>query len=147
MANSAQIIETARDGFATQESQLATAQVRQVLTVITRTAMGTGDIADVLSLDTTFRLVFVRCHFSGSSTAAAFTISLDSVIGSTYDVRLFSISKAGLNRDVNFRVTAQESIEPSPWSFQAGDGVRIQWLNPDSPNITWGLEVGFAIAS
>jgi hypothetical protein len=142
-----QIIETAQDGFASQESELATARARQGLSVITKTATGTGDIAVVLALDCRFRLVFIRCHYSGSSGAAAFTISLDSGAGAAYDACLFTITKAGTNRDVNFRISAQESVEPSPWTFQAGDGVRIQWTNPDSGNIAWGLEVGFAIAT
>jgi len=60
---------------------------------------------------------------------------------------LYTITKAGTNRDVNFRIPADESREPSPWTFQAGDFVRIQWTNPDSGNMTWGLEVGFSVAS
>ena len=146
-AGTSQILETARDGFAAQEGELATARGRQARSVTTKTATGTGDLAEVLALDCRFRLVFIRCHFSGSPGAATFTISLDSAHGAAYDARLFTITKAGTNRDVHLRVTAEENAEPSPWTFQAGDGVRIHWANPDSGNITWGLEVGFAIAT
>lgn len=142
-----QIIETAQDGFAAQESELATARARQAVSVITKAVTGTGDMAEVLALDSRFRLVFVRCHFAGSAGAAALTISLDAAAGAAYDARLFTITKAGTNRDVNFRIAAHESVEPSPWTFRAGDGVRIQWTNPDSGNITWGLEVGLVIAT
>ena len=146
-SGASQILNTARDGFSAQESELATARIRQALSVITKTATGTGDIAEVLALDRRFRLVFIRCHFVGTPSSATFTISLNSANGAAYDTRLFTITKAGTNRDVNFRVAATESIEPSPWTFQAGDAVRFQWTNPDSGNVTWGLEVGFAIAT
>ncbi|MFQ5591243.1 MAG: hypothetical protein ACE5HE_08785 [Phycisphaerae bacterium] len=141
-----QILETAREGFATQDTELATARERQRVSVITKTATGTGDILEAVALDRRFRLVFIRCHFSGTSGTAPFAITVDSTNGPTYDALLYTINKAGAGRDVNFRVSAPESTEPSPWTFQAGDGVGIQWTNPDPGNITWGLEVGLAIA-
>lgn len=48
---------------------------------------------------------------------------------------------------MNLRIPAEESVDPSPWTFQVGDTVRVRWTNPDSGNITWGLEVGLALAS
>ena len=91
--------------------------------------------------------MYIRCHFVGTPGTAVLTLSVDSASGSAYDTRLFTITRAGTNRDVHFRLTAEESREPSPWAFQSGDRVRIEWTNPDSGNITWGLEVGLAIAS
>jgi len=141
------ILETAGAGFAAQESELATVRARQLLSVVTRTATGTGDIDETFGLDCRFRLVFVRCHFSGTSGFASLAVSVDSAGGSAYDTRLFTITRAGTGRDVNLRIAADEGNEPSPWTFQVDDDVRIQWANPDSGNITWGLEVGLAIAT
>ncbi|UCE60480.1 MAG: hypothetical protein JSU63_01780 [Phycisphaerales bacterium] len=142
-----QILQTAQDGFSAQESELAASRSRQVFSVISKTATGSADIDEAFQLDCRFRLVFVRCHFSGSDGTASLTVSIDSAAGAVYDTRLFTIAKAGTNRDVNLRISREEGAEPSPWTFQAGDAVRVQWTNPDTSNITWGLEVGLAIAS
>jgi len=75
------------------------------------------------------------------------TITLDATVGASYDATLFTVTRAGVSRDVNLRIPAEESADPSPWTFQPGDAVRIQWTNPDPGNITWGLQVGLAIAS
>ena len=99
-------------------------RARQLRAVVTKTATGTGDIANTFELDRKFRLVFIRCHFSGTSGTAAFVLSSDSVGGSAYDTR-----------------------EPSAWTFQTGDSIRIDWTSPDSGNITWGIEVGLVLAS
>lgn len=120
---------------------------RQLRAVVTKTATGTGDIADTFELDRKFRLVFIRCHFSGTNGTAAFVLSTDSVNGSAYDAKLFSISQAGIGQDVHLRIGDGDTREPSAWTFQAGDGIRIDWTNPDSGNITWGIEVGLVLAS
>lgn len=146
-ANVSQILQTAQDGFAAQQNELAVSRDRQMLSVITKTATGSGDIDEAFELDCRFRLAFLRCHFTGGAGSASLAILVDSAGGSAYDTRLFTVTKAGANRDVTFRISAEESVEPSPWTFQDGDSVRIQWTNPDSGNITWGLEVGLAIAS
>ena len=145
--NSSQQFEVAQQGFAAQEAELAVMRQRQLATVITRTATGTADIDEAVELDRKFRLIFIRCHFSGTSGTAKLTISVDSATGSAYDARLFAITLAGTNKDVNLRIGDGDLYEPSPWTLQAGDSVRIQWPNPDSGNITWGLEVGLALAS
>ena len=142
-----QILEAARAGFATQEGELATLRVNQLCAVITKIFTGTGDVDHTFGLDRKFRLVFVRCHFSGTVGVAPLTLSVVSASGTAYDTHLFTIAKAGTNRDVNLRICADESEEPSSWTFQSGDGVRVQWTNPDSGSITWGLEVGLAIAT
>lgn len=145
--NSSQQFEVARQGFAAQEAELAAMRQRQLATVITKTATGTADIDEAVELDRKFRLVFIRCHFAGTSGTAKLTLSVDSATGSAYDARLFAITLAGTNKDVNLRIGDGDLYEPSPWTLQAGDSVRIQWPNPDSGNITWGLEVGLALAS
>ncbi len=142
-----QLLRAVEAGLALQEVELAEARARQVLTVTTRAATGTGDIDQAFQLDQQYRLVFVRCHFSGAAGKAALAISVDSGRGAAYDTRLYTITRAGTSRDVNFRVSAEESQEPSPWAFQVGDAVLVEWTNPDSGNITWGLEVGLVIAS
>lgn len=147
-ANRSDILDAAAGGLAAQESELAALRARQPLLIVGRTATGTGNVDHAFTLDRAFRLVFVRCHFSGTpGVAAALAISVDSAGGSAYDARLFTITRAGVGRDVNLRITDEESAEPSPWTFQPGDALRVQWTNPDDGNITWGLEVGLAVAS
>jgi len=146
-ADITQILEAAQTGFAMQEGELATLRVNQLLAVITKIFTGTGNIDHTFGLDRKFRLVFVRCHFSGTLGISPLTLSVASASGTTYDTRLSTIIKAGTNRDVNLRICADELEEPSSWTFQPGDSVRVQWTNPDSGSITWGLEVGLAIAT
>lgn len=141
------ILEAARLGFTAQDTEVAAARARQFLIVDTQRSSGSADIDETFSLDCRFRLVFVRCHFAGGTGTSALTIAVDCGAGSAYDSRLFTITQAGTNQDVNFRIGADEVAEPSPWMFQAGDAVRIQWTNPDSGNMSWGLEVGLVPAS
>ena len=142
-----QIVEVARLGFATQDAEVMAARAQQLLVVVPQRASGSADIDETFSLDCWFRLVFVRCHFAGGTGTSGITISVDSGDGAAYDTRLFTITQAGPNQDVNWRIGADEVAEPSPWTFQAGDSVRIQWTNPESGNMSWGLEVGLALAS
>ena len=141
------ILRAAQMGFALQEVEVAEARERSLQSVVTRTATGTGNIAHAFELDRKYRLVFIRCHFSGSAGTAAFAISIDSGNGSAYDARLFTITQAGTNKDVHLRIGGGDTDDPSAWTFQVGDSVRIDWVNPDSGNITWGIEVGLAPAS
>ena len=91
--------------------------------------------------------MFIRCHFSGGSGTNVFRLSVDSSKGSAYDTCLFKITQAGMDKDVHLRVTGADTEDPSPWTFQDGDEIRLAWTNPDSGNLTWGLEVGLALAS
>jgi hypothetical protein len=141
------ILETAQAGLTQQTLELSEARARQLLAVTAKAATGSGNIDATLSLDRRFRLVFVRCHFAGGTGTAAFTISVDSTRGSAYDAKLFTITQAGVNRDVNLRIGGDDAVDPSAWTFQPGDKVWIKWTNPDSGNMTWGLEVGLALAS
>ena len=141
------ILEIAQEGMIIQESELAATRQRQFVAVLRKTASGSGDMDQTVGLDRKFRLVYLRCHFDGTSHTEKLTISLDSASGSAHDARLFTITQAGTNRDVHLRIGGGDLAEPSAWTFQAGDGIRIQWTNPDSGNITWGLDVGLALAS
>ena len=141
------ILETAQAGLTQQTLELSEARARQLLAVTAKAATGSGNIDATLSLDRRFRLVFVRCHFAGGTGTAAFTISVDSTRGSAYDAKLFTITQAGVNKDVNLRIGGDDAVDPSAWTFQPGDKVWIKWTNPDSGNMTWGLEVGLALAS
>ncbi|MFH1110149.1 MAG: hypothetical protein V1790_13285 [Planctomycetota bacterium] len=141
------ILETAEAGLTQQTLELSEARARQLLAVTAKAATGSGNIDATLSLDRRFRLVFVRCHFAGGTGTAAFTISVDSTRGSAYDAKLFTITQAGVNKDVNLRIGGNDAVDPSAWTFQPGDKVWIKWTNPDSGNMTWGLEAGLALAS
>ncbi len=130
-----------------QNLELEELRARQMRAVLIKTASGTGDIEHVFKLDRKFRVVFVRCHFVGTLSTAEFALSVDSASGSAFDTKLFSIAQAGGGQDVHLRTDDGGTSEPSPWTFQTGDQIRIDWTNPDSGNITWGLEVGFVLAS
>ncbi len=145
--NVSKILETAQAGLTQQTLELSETRARQLLAVTTKAATGSGHIDATFSLDLRFRLVFVRCHFAGGTGTAAFTLSVDSTRGSAYDTKLFTITQAGVGRDVNLRLDDEAAVDPSAWTFQSGDKVWIQWTNPDSGNMTWGLEVGLALAS
>lgn len=147
MASDLRILQATQEVIDTQNRELDLLRSRQWIAVTSKSSTGSADINATFSLDVRYRLVFVRCHFAGTSGTAPMTISLDSVSGSAYDTLLYTLTRVGFNRDANFRIPANESVDPSPWTFQAGDAVRIQWTNPDSGNITWGLEVGLSIAS
>lgn len=142
-----QALETALRGLAAQNAELAAARARQLLVVNTQRRSSSSDIDEAFSLDCRYRLVFVRCHFAGGAGMSAMTISVGSGAGAAYDTRLFTITQAGAGHDVNFRIGSDELFEPSPWTFQAGDAIQIQWANPDSGSMAWGLEVGLALAS
>jgi len=130
-----------------QEAELAEVRERLAQVVTRKTATGTGDINHTFALDSRFRLVYARCHFAGTSGTAAFSLSLDSAAGSAYDVKLFTITVAGVSKDVNLRIGEGDVDEPSAWTFQPGDALRVAWSNPDGGNITWGLDVGLAPAA
>ena len=141
------ILEAAQAGLTQQTLELSEARARQLLAVTAQAATGSGNIDATFSLDRRFRLVFVRCHFAGGTGTAAFTISVDSTRGAAYDAKLFTITQAGVNKDVNLRIGGDDAVDPSAWTFQPGDKVWIKWTNPDSGNMAWGLEVGLALAS
>jgi len=129
-----------------EEAELAEAARAEAERVIARTAEGGGNIDQTFALNLHFRLVYVRGHFVGGAGRADLRISVDSAQGSAFDAHLFTVRVVGTGADVHLRLSADESAPPSAWAFQPGDAVRIEWTNPDSGNMTWGLEVGLAPA-
>jgi hypothetical protein len=115
-----------------------------------------GDVTDQtdlnarFTLDERFVLVFARCHFGSTGTGTA-TVSLkrDSWMETNYDVTLDTFDAKGItstagDADLNFRV--ENPTELVHYTFEAGDFLVFEWTNPDSGNITWGMEVGLARA-
>lgn len=141
------LLSAVDSSLALLESELSEIRARQLVVIASQVATGTGDINHTFSLNGRFRLVFLRCHFTGGASTASLAISVDSVNGSTYDTTLFTISQAGPGKDAHLRIGSGDTGEPAAWTFQDGDVVRVNWTNPDSGNITWGLELGLASAS
>jgi len=141
------ILQAAQVGFLSQDIEMAATRDRQLRTVLRQSSAGSGNIDATYFLDRKFRLVFVRCHFVGGLGTAPFVISIDSGLGAALDARLFTITLAGKDKDVHLRIEGADRDDPSPWTFQADDRVRIQWTNPDSGNMTWGVEVGLSLAA
>ena len=130
-----------------QNREVQAMRDRQLPAVVSQNGTGSGDIDSAFGLDRKFRMVYVRCHFSGGSGTNALVLSLDSALGAAYDARVFTVSQAGVGKDVHLRIAGQDLVDPSAWTFEAGDRIRVQWTNPDSGNMTWGLLVGLALAS
>jgi hypothetical protein len=129
-----------------QEAELARAAAVEVERVVAQFATGNGHIDQVFSLGTAFRLVYVRCHFAGAAGTNDLSLAIDSAAGSAYDALLATVKATGTGADANFRVPGDETHAPSDWTFGAGDAVWIRWTNPAVGSITWGLEVGLALA-
>lgn len=109
-------------------------------------ATGTGNMAFLLSTASSFRLVYVRVHFSGGEDGdvADLVISLKSAAGDEYNVVLFTYRARGMDRDVNLALQSNETANPSPWNFKSGDQLLFTWVNPNPGTLTWGIEVGVA---
>jgi len=141
-----QAMATARNAFALQDAEWVDQRTVHLATVVRQTASGSNDIDAMFGLDRKFRLVFLRAHFSGGEGTSPLKISLDSGAGAAFDVRLFTVLLAGQDKDVNLRIEHAENVGPSPWTFQADDVLRVQWTNPDSGVMSWGVEVGLSVA-
>jgi len=142
-----QAIQAAQTGFAAMDAEYALALERQLRVVEVLRATGSSNINHSFALSPSFRLIFVRGHFDGGSGVNPLSLSQVSSVASAHDVTLFTLTQAGVGSDIHFRVTAEEASEPSAWIFMAGDAVKLSWTNPDSGVMTWGLEVGLALAS
>lgn len=145
-AEISEVIVAAQSALQEAEADLDLIRERQLRTVVRKTATGSGNLDASFALDRRYRLVFIRCHFTGAAGTAAITLSTDCGAGSAYDTRLFTITQAGVNKDVHLRIGDGDAQEPSAWTFQPGDALRLQWTNPSPGSITWGLEVGLASA-
>lgn len=143
---SSKLVQALDASLLLQETELAELRAQLAQVVVRKTATGTGDIDHTFALDRRFRLVFVRCHFSGTSGTAGLALSVDSGAGAAFETKLFTITQAGKDEDVHLRIGEGDTDQPSAWTFQSDDQLRIAWTNPDAGNITWGLEVGLATA-
>ena len=139
-----------REAFDRMDAEMAATTSRQLRAVFSQTATGTGDIAHTFSLGSLdvikYRLVYVRCHFVGGLGTNPFYFSIDHASGSTYDTRLATVAARGQDADLNFMVDSSLNIDPTPWTFQQGDLLRLDWTNPAPTSMVWGLEVGLAPA-
>jgi hypothetical protein len=121
---------------------------------------GTGNMGDVTTIgaqdDTVgriarfrlpgrFALSFARVHFGGSGTGTAtLSLKVDSHAGALWDCTIWEWTGAGKGADINHRIPKDEQEH---FTFEAGDELVFEWTNPDSGNITWGIEVGLKDAS
>ena len=118
----------------------------------TRRTGASIDINENIIIDQAFRLVYIRVHFredfdavdAPSSSPAPLTVSLVSTAGAQYDATLYTFTHnggRGIGADVNLIVTNEEMVSPSPWSFPAGSGIKLEWANPGG--VEWGIEIGY----
>jgi hypothetical protein len=142
-----QLQQIAQDALDRQEAELNALRAAEARAVVVTRFTGTGHIDKRFALDRVFRFIFLRCHFTGTTGTNPLYISVDSTAGSAHDTRLFTVSQAGADFDINLRMEASETTDPSAWIFRAGDELRVEWTNPDTGNITWGIEVGLALGS
>ena len=143
----AQLFRAFQASFASQTTLLERERDRERNRVVAKYATGSASISSLVNLDVPFRLVFVRCHFGGGSGTAAMTLDVNSFRGLMYGTHLKTITAVGTGADASFTPGGADIFDPSAWSFQSGDQLRIKWTNPDSGNMTWGLEVGLAISA
>ena len=133
--------------LASQDLLLARQLDRSRNRVITKYESGSGNMNNLSGLDVPFRLVFLRCHFTGGTGTADLTLKLNSAQGNLYAASLESITAVGTGVDVFYTPGGSAIADPSSWSFQSGDKLRVNWTNPDSGNMNWGLEVGLAVSA
>lgn len=112
-------------------------------TIYVMYSTGSGNISEVISSNgTPFIPVFVRCHFTGVAGLANLTVSVDSGMGSVHDTTLYTDQSVGVDADCHLKFTDNETSWPSPFSLSANDKLKVEWGNPNSGNITWGLAIG-----
>lgn len=141
-----QLIRAAEAALAAQEADLLNKLERERSAVYAQSATGTGHMSQKFSLDTDFRLVYVRCHFAGPTGTAPLVISVASRLGVDYNVVVRSLT-AGVNFDTYQASFATIQKDPSPYAFAAGDELLFAWTNPSPGNIKWGLEVGLSLST
>ena len=77
MPRETSIVGAAEAVLAEQNTELSATRARQLLAVAAKAATGNGNVDTAFSLDVRFRLVFVRCHFTGAAGLTSMTLSLD----------------------------------------------------------------------
>ena len=143
----AQLVRAFQANLALQDALLDRQLDRARDRVITKYASGSGNINNVFDLDVPFRVVFVRCHFTGGTGTAGMILDINSAQGIPHDTRLTTITAVGAGTDVFYTPGGAAIADPSSWSFQSSDQLRVKWTNPDAGNMNWGLEVGLAPAA
>lgn len=146
-AEMGRVMAAAAAGFRELDAQLARSEEEFLRHVQVKSDGGNGNIAHDFALDRAFRLVFVRCHFSGGAGTASFVIRVRSRLSADWDTVFETLTGRGTGADVILAIGRDETSEPSPWTFQAGDTIRCEWTNPAPGTMKWGLEVGMAVAS
>ncbi|UCF33487.1 MAG: hypothetical protein JSV78_14245 [Phycisphaerales bacterium] len=141
--NTRAIVEAAERGWEEQDRRIAADRALWPERVVAQYAAGDGKIDETCSLDRAFRLVYARCHFGSGMGGSTFHIDVASGQGSAYDTRLTSVLDRGPGKDLFFYPRDVSLTQPSPYTFQAGDELRLTWTNPGS--IEWGLEVGLSL--
>ncbi len=140
------LVRRAQGMLAAQDADLAAKGHRELAAVYARSADGNGHISEKVSLAVDFRLVFIRCHFSGPAGTASLVVRLGSRLGEEYGCVVASYT-AGSGADLFATDFATRHDDPSPYSFAAGDELFIEWTNPSPGDIQWGLEVGLALSA
>lgn len=138
------ILESVEASLRREEAELSRAAAARANRVVAQHSSGSGNIDQVFGLNLAFRLVCVRAHFAGGKGKAELSIFTASGQGAAHNTTLFTVRRAGVGADVNFRLSADETAPPSPWSVPAGDAIGLRWTNPDPGHTTWGVEVGLA---
>jgi hypothetical protein len=107
-------------------------------------AEGVGNIDQDFGLPVKFRLVFMRGHFTGGTGDATLTIRQTSRKNNLYNVVIAELEDVGTttNSDVHYRV--HDWVRDS-FVFEGGDFVHIGWTNPDSGDMSYGIEVGLEV--
>ncbi len=112
-------------------------------------AVGSGSMDEAFWIEgQRHALVFARAHFvdldSADPTAADLTISVTGIVNQAdidgpHDATLAKVLGRGAAADLNLRVLEDEM---HAWIVDPGYGFRVEWTNPDSDDLGWGLEVG-----
>ena len=89
-----EILRTTQLAIQEQNRELEAARERQMQAVVSQTSTGSADINATFGLDRDYRLVYIRCHFVGTTGTAVLTFSVDSAGGSAYDTRLLRIKSS-----------------------------------------------------
>ncbi len=111
------------------------------MTVLRKAATGNGPIAETFAVPVgdTYRVLSASIHLNAAPTTSEnLTIDLDSVAGSNYDARLYSLDLGG------GAVTDLVWQPDAPLYLVGGDGLDVTWANTNGR--TWGLLLTVEVA-
>jgi hypothetical protein len=100
----------------------------------TKKVTGAGAIAASLDPTRAFQLSEMRIHLSAAGGAGLLTMTVNSVVGVEYDVKLLSLDMTAVT-DYVWQPT-------NPLYFEQGDTIDVAWANAN--NRTYGLEFKFS---